>query len=150
MNRLIAALAMLFCLSGPAAAADKLSPDQVRDLTTKAAHLLVEKGVDAAHHAFLTEGPFRQGEIYVNVIDTNGTWVVYPPNPHNEGKSVLNVRDADGKLLVQDIIKIALQQGEGWVEYSWLNPETNQIQRKMSYVKYVPELGLITYAGLYK
>jgi cytochrome c len=84
------------------------------------------------------------------VIDTAGTWLVYPPMPANEGRSVLQVRDATGKFLVQDIIKTASEQGEGWVEYRWMNPETKQVGPKVSYVKRVTGTELIVYVGIYK
>jgi signal transduction histidine kinase len=54
------------------------------------------------------------------VSNGRGTWLIYPPNPRNEGKSVLNVKDSNGKLLVQEIIQVARDKGEGWVEYHWL------------------------------
>lgn len=142
----------------PAPASDRLSdrlsgrpsPEQVKDIALHAADLLSRQGLDKARPALTEEGPFRFGEIYVNVIDTNGTWLVYPPSPRNEGKSVLNVRDADGKLLVKEIIRLAVDQGEGWVEYRWLNPVSNRIEPKQSYVKLVPELPAIVYVGLYR
>lgn len=147
---LLAALAPL--LLGPplAAAADRVSAEQVKALTLKAAALLESAGLDKARETFHRDGEFKFGEIYVNVIDANGTWLIYPPNPRNEGKSVLNVRDADGKLLVQDIIRTAGEQGEGWVEYQWLNPASNRIQPKMTYVKAVPSLKAIAYIGFYR
>ncbi len=143
-------LALVGAGAGPTAAADKPTMEEVKAITLKAAALLAADGIDKAREAFHAEGAFRQGEIYVNVIDLNGTWLIYPPNPKNEGKSVLNVRDAEGKLLVQEIIKVAKSPGEGWVEYHWLNPATNTIQPKLSYVKMVPGRDVITYVGLYK
>jgi signal transduction histidine kinase len=47
--------------------------------------------------------------------------------------------------LVQEFVNTAKLQGEGWVEYRWLNPETKRMQRQVSYVKDVPELGVVTY-----
>lgn len=137
-------------LSGPALSDDKPTQEQVRALTLKAADLLAAQGVDKAREIFHRPGEFRYGEIYVNVIDINGTWLVYPPNPRNEGKSVLNVRDADGRLLVQEIIAVARGNGEGWVEYRWLNPASNRIEPKSSFVRNVPELGAVVYIGLYR
>ncbi|TAN69516.1 MAG: chemotaxis protein [Magnetospirillum sp.] len=134
----------------PAMATEKPTMNDVKAITLKAAALLAGDGVDKTRETFHAEGEFRKGEIYVNVIDLNGTWLIYPPNPKNEGKSVLNVKDAGGKLLVQEIIKVAKEQGEGWVEYHWLNPASNKIEPKLSYVKMVPEHGIITYVGLYK
>lgn len=151
MRRRSLLAAALACAAFPALAADQRpTPDQVRALTLKAAALVAAQGVDKVRETFHREGEFRFGEIYVNVIDANGTWLIYPPNPRNEGKSVLNVKDADGKLLVQEIIRVAQEKGEGWVEYQWLNPASNRIEPKMSYVRNVPERGAITYIGLYR
>ena len=80
----------------------------------------------------------------------DGKWLVYPPKPAGEGQSVINVKDADGKMLVQDIIKIAKEKGEGWIEYRWLNPVSNKIEHKITYVKRVPNADLVAYVGIYK
>ncbi len=141
---------LLSAVAAPAGAADKPTLQQVKDLTLQAADIIRRDGVEKARPVFHADGPFRYGEIYVNVIDLNGTWLIYPPNPRNEGKSVLNVRDADGRLLVQDIIRTANENGEGWVEYRWLNPASNAIEKKASFVKLVPERQAITYVGLYQ
>lgn len=129
---------------------DKLDPVAVRQITLQAAQLISDVGIDAARERFHAPGPFRFGEIYVNVIDLNGAWVVYPPAPKNEGKSVLNVTDAEGKLLVKDIIRVAMDQDEGWVEYRWLNPASNRIEPKLTFVKRVSGKDLIAYVGLYR
>ena len=131
-------------------AAERPTPEQVQALTLKAAALVGANSVEKAREAFHGDGEFRFGEIYVNVIDVNGTWLIYPPNPRNEGKSVLNVKDSNGKLLVQEIIQVARDKGEGWVEYQWLNPASNRIEPKITYVKKVSGKDLIVYSGIYK
>lgn len=135
---------------GAAQAQKKLTQDEVKALTLKAAEMVAAKGVDESAKTFNAEGDYKFGEIYVNVIDMAGVWLIYPPKPEGVGRSVLNVKDADGKFLVQDIIKVAQEKGEGWVEYRWLNPTTSQIQPKVTYVKRVPGKDLITYIGIYK
>ena len=152
-SRVVASLLCAAAVSFSAAqlsAADKPTADEAKALTLKAANLITSKGIDGARPAFHQEGEFKHGEIYVNVIDMDGKWLVYPPRPAGEGQSVINVKDADGKLLVQEIIKVAKEQGEGWVEYRWLNPASNKIEPKLSYVKRVPNADLITYVGIYK
>jgi len=146
----IFAVLVAVLMSASAWASDKPTPDQVKALTLKAAALVAKDGIDRTRETFHAEGEFKAGEIYVNVIDENGTWLIYPPNRRNEGKSVLNVKDAEGKLLVQEIISVAKAKGEGWVEYRWLNPATNRIEPKLSYVKAVPDRHVIVYIGLYK
>ncbi|MBI3445400.1 MAG: cache domain-containing protein [Magnetospirillum sp.] len=146
----LSAGAATLLMTGGTRAETSPTTDSVRQLTLKAAALISAEGIDKAREAFHRKGEFLHGEIYVNVIDTNGTWMVYPPNPKNEGKSVLNVRDASGKLLVQEIIQVGLDKGEGWVEYLWLNPASNRIEPKLTFIKSVPDRGVITYIGLYK
>jgi len=137
-------LGLVLCLSTPAEA-QTASPELAQSLALKAAALIAHEGFEAAHQEFLRDGEFKHDEIYVNVIDTNGVWRCYPPRPANEGKNVLAVQDANGRFLVKDIIALAKDKGEGWVEYRWLNPETKRMQRQVSYVKDVPELGVVTY-----
>ncbi|KIL98511.1 hypothetical protein CCC_01961 [Paramagnetospirillum magnetotacticum MS-1] len=149
-RRLLLVLPLALGFAASALAAERPTQDQIQALTIKAAALVAANGVEKAKEAFHREGEFRFGEIYVNVIDANGTWLIYPPNPRNEGKSVLNVKDSNGKLLVQEIIQVARDKGEGWVEYHWLNPASNRIEPKITYVKNVPDKGVITYIGLYK
>jgi cytochrome c len=148
--RYFLAVSLIVGLVTTAFAADSISQDQVRVLTLKAATIVSSNDIDRVREIFHSPGEFRGGEIYVNVIDTNGTWLVYPPNPRNEGKSALNVRDQNGKMIVQEILKIGLELGEGWVEYQWLNPATNKIQPKLTYVKYVKDRSILIYIGIYK
>lgn len=148
--RLIFILLFGISITPLANAAEKLSQDAVKALTLEAANLITEQGLDAARPNFYSEGKFKHGEIYVNVINGAGTWLVYPPRPAGEGQSVINVKDADGRFLVKDIIEIAEKSGEGWVEYRWLNPVSNKIEPKITFVKKIPNKDLITYIGIYK
>src|SRR5690348_9826977 len=86
-------------------AADKFTADDAKVLTVKAVALIQEKGLDEARTILHASGEFKHDEVYVNVIDTAGTWRIYPPMPAGEGRGVLDVKDATGKFLVRDIIK---------------------------------------------
>lgn len=145
--------AMLFLLVlqvGGAFAQEKPSPDQVKTLLDKAVALVQTSGIDTARETFNKEGEFRFGEIYCTVLDFNGVYLAFPPRPDAVGKSVLNVKDADGHLLVQDMIRVAKDPGEGWIEYRWLNPTTNKIQPKTTLVKRIPGTEWLAFIGLYK
>lgn len=148
----LAGLLAVGFLSGAAAAQTaKPTLDDAKAITLKAADLVAAKGLDEAAKVFNVDGEFKFGEIYVNVIDTNGVWKVYPPRPAGVGQSVIAVKDPDGKLIVQEIIKVAGEgAGEGWVEYRWLNPASNKIEPKVTYVKRVAGQDLIAYVGIYK
>lgn len=150
--RVLLAAVLAFGLLSGAAAAQTAKPtqDDAKAITVKAVDLIAAKGLDDAAKAFNADGEFKFGEIYVNVIDLAGVWKVYPPRPAGVGQSVVNVKDPDGKMVVQEIIKVANETGEGWVEYRWLNPASNKIEPKVTYVKRVPGQDLIAYVGIYK
>ena len=150
----IAFLAMcVFVLASVASAAapaeTKYVADDAKALALKAAELIQSTGLDAARVAFHQDGEFKHDELYVNVINTAGIWLVYPPMPSGEGRSVLDIQDANGKFIVREIIKVA-EQGEGWVDYRWLNPVTKQVRTKMSYAKRVSGTDMIVYVGIYQ
>jgi signal transduction histidine kinase len=150
MNRkLISVVAVAASIMFPCLA-NAETPDEAKALTLKAADLLKDKGVDGAKDLLHADGEFKHGEMYVNVIDTSGTWLIYPPKPVGEGKSAIDFKDIDGHYIVKEILATAKDKGEGWVEYRWTNPATNQIQPKTTYVKNVPERGVVVYVGVYK
>ncbi len=145
-----AAILLIAALTGPAMAQAKIDPEVAKAITLKAAALVKEQGVDAVRPAFHAQPEWRYADIYVSVIDYSGVWLIYPVKPEGEGKSVINVKDPDGRFIVQEIIKTAQEKGEGWVEYRWLNPVSNKIEPKATYVKIVPERNVIVYVGVYK
>ena len=146
------ALALVLAVMAGAARADDLkpTPDQVVDLTRRAVAIIETQGVEAAREIFNKEGEFKFGEIYVNLLDFKGSWLIYPPRPASVGLNVINLKDADSKSLIQDIIKAARDNGEGWVEYRWINPVSNKIEPKLTYVKRVAGKDIAASIGIYK
>jgi len=69
-------------------------------------------------------------------------------HPKIEGKNIDSMRTLDGRVLVDVIINKALNNG-GYVDYKWLNPDTNKEGEKTSYVKLIPDLNLVIGAGFY-
>jgi len=149
--RIAAAGLLAFGLAGAANAQDKKpTVDDAKTITLKAADLIAAKGLDEAAKVFNADGEFKFGEIYVNVIDAEGIWKVYPPKPAATGQNVSQVKDADGVFIIQEILKVAKEKGEGWVEYRWKNPASEKIEPKVTYVKQVSGQNLIAYVGIYK
>ncbi len=144
-------IGIMLWLPGPAQAGD-FTPEQAIDLARKGADLIRKVGIEDARKilhdpkgGYLSENK----ELYVLVMNFKGEWVVYPPFPETEGKSALNVKDVDGKLLVQDMIKTAQNKGEGWVKYRWVHPPTGKIRPKETYVVRVGDMDLFSAVGIY-
>jgi cytochrome c len=107
-------------------------------MVQKAAALLTKDGKDKAFEAFDDHaGPFADRDLYIFVLDMNGTTVAHATNKALIGKTLLNMKDADGKLFVQELIATATTKGEGWVDYKWSNPVSKKIEAKSSFVKKV-------------
>jgi cytochrome c len=148
---LMTAFACALVISAPVhAGSGKPTQDEVEALTRKAAAIVESQGVEAARELFNKDGEFKYGEIYVNVIDFKGTWLMYPPRPASIGQNVINLRDADGRSLIQDIVKVARENGEGWTEYRWINPVSNKVEMKLTYVKRIADKDIAASIGIYK
>ncbi|HUW40486.1 MAG TPA: methyl-accepting chemotaxis protein [Rectinemataceae bacterium] len=118
-------------------------------LTIQAAAFIAERGLEAAAEEFLKEGRFRFGDIYACVIDRGGNWLIYPPKPENKGRSMRSLVDPKGVRIGEAILDAA-DEGEGWTEYEWTNPLTEETGRKRTYVKAVPRTDYIVYVGVYE
>jgi signal transduction histidine kinase len=46
-----------------------------------------------------------------------------------------HLRTPNGRLLFHEIARMVEKNGGGWIEYDWLNPFSNRLQTKISYVK---------------
>jgi cytochrome c len=118
-------------------------------MVEKAATLLTQEGKDKAFAAFDDHsGPFVDGDLYIFVLDMNGTTVAHGTNKALIGKNLLNFKDADGNYFVKSFISVATTKGEGWVDYKWSNPVSKKVDDKSSFVKKVGDY--IIGCGVYK
>ncbi len=79
---------------------------------------------------------FKKGELFIFAFDYTGKSVANGGIPSMIGKNMSNAKSADGQMFVQKQIEIA-KSGSGWLEYDWMNPGTQKVQKKVSYVKKV-------------
>jgi len=125
------------------------TPDEAKAMVEKAAKLLAAEGKDKAFPVFDdSAGVFVDRDLYVFVLDSQGTTVAHGVNKALIGKSLLNIKDADGKAFIKEILDLANSKGEGWVDYKWPNPTTKKVEAKSSYVKKVGDV--IVGVGVYK
>ena len=119
--------------------------EDAKALTTKAAEFLKKEGPDKAFAAFNAGGDWRNGDLYVFVIDKSGTWKASGARPELVGKNDLNTPDANGKLFIKDIVAI---DKDGWVDYKFKSPADDQPHDKSSYFVRVGDY--LVGAGAYK
>ena len=93
------------------------------------------------------DGPYHDRDMYVFVLDRQGTYLAFGGNPSKVGSRVQDVASIDGAGLLQGIMAQADRE-PGWVEYDISNPLTGQVQTKMSFVERCGDLYLG--CGVYK
>ncbi|MBR0801605.1 cache domain-containing protein [Bradyrhizobium jicamae] len=124
--------------------------ERVKKLAADGAALIASEGIEKACKMLrVRNGPYFQGEYYVFVFDFTGVWRCYPPHPEAEGQSIIDLRDSDGRPLVRDMISLAKERGEGWLDYRWTDPVTSKIELKSTFVKRVPGAELLAASGYY-
>ncbi len=139
-----------FIQSGvPAArAVERGTPAEARALVAKAVRHIAEAGRDQALEDFSDpKGAFVDRDLYIVVHDLTGR-ILAMPNPVLRGKDVSQLKDADGKLFVQQVLRVARESGSGDVDFRWPNPMTQQIEAKTSYLQRVEDL--IVSCGSYR
>ena len=79
---------------------------------------------------------FKKGELFIFAFDYSGKSLANGGIPSMIGKNMNAAKSADGQLFIQKQIDVA-QKGSGWLEYDWINPSTQKVQKKVSFVKKV-------------
>jgi len=136
-------------LAGSAFADEMGTPDEAKAMSLKARTAVNEMGRDKAFAAFAEpDGEFRDRDLYVFCIDMDGVLIAQPIKPELVGKNMYNF-DKYGDLLFQDMINLVKKSGEGWVDYRWPYPGTEEVRAKTSYVAANDE-GFFCGVGAYK
>ena len=79
---------------------------------------------------------FRDTYVFVNSPD--GVELVNPGFPELEGRNLIGLEDAEGKPMVRNYIRLALEQDSGWTSYLWPQPDRSLLPiRKSTYVRKV-------------
>ena len=122
--------AALLC-SSPVYAAGQATPDEAKALAIKAAEYLKTVGPDKAFLEFAAkDGPWHDRDLYVVVQDSNGVMLAHGTNPGLVGKSLIDLKDVDGKAFTREMVAV---KDQGWVNFKWQNPLTKAVEAKTTY-----------------
>ncbi|MES2272371.1 MAG: cache domain-containing protein [Pseudomonadota bacterium] len=136
--------------TSPAMAAAHASAADARAMLERAVTRLNDVGADKALAEFnQSAGPFNTGELYVFVFNLKGVYEAYGAHPGLVGTDVSDLKDAEGRPIVRDMIEIAKTSGHGRINYVWLNRADNRIEHKMSLIELVGDhvVGVGYYPG---
>lgn len=147
---LCAAVMMMLALG--AGAAEKGTADEAVAMVKKAAEFLKKNGKEKAFLEFNNpKGQFIHKDLYIFAFLANGDGIEQAngANYRLVGKNVKEMRDADGKFLIKDILALGMgKEGKGWIYYKWPNPATGNIDSKRTYVERVEDV--VIGCGIYQ
>ncbi len=118
-----------------ASAKTKPTAEMIIAKVNEACKLLEAEG-PAAYPKFKgKDSKFIFAGTYIWVHDLKAVIQMHPVKYKLEGKSLLGLKDKQGKLLFLEMNKLVQKQGSGWVSYLWPKPGEKAPSRKVSYVK---------------
>jgi cytochrome c len=149
-NFLVAFLAVLFTAGLVfAAKADKGSADEAKAMVTKAVALIKAEGKEKAFAKFNdNKGAFVDRDLYIYIIDMKGKCLSHGTNAKLIGKDLYDLKDADQKQFIKDMLAVANAKGNGWSDYKWTNPTSKKVENKSSYFQKVEDFVVV--CGIYK
>jgi methyl-accepting chemotaxis protein len=148
MRKLIALLAGAVLATG-AFAGDMATPDEAKALSQKAQAAVNEMGSDKAFAAFAAaDGGYQEKDLYVFCMDMDGVMRFHAKKPELVGKNLMDFNKY-GDDLFKNLVAVASDSGEGWVDYKWPYPGSEEIREKSSYVMTNKE-GFFCAVGAYK
>lgn len=110
--------------------------ETVKTLVLDAANFIEDQGENAFPELRQQGSKWIHGDTYVFVTSTNGTRLVYPPDPSIEGQNTSTLVDYTGKPIGRQFIDIATsQEGEGWISYLWPKSGETESSIKQAFIK---------------
>ena len=143
MARLVVLMFLLCCIPCGAFAADSLelpiSESQAIAMVKQAAKAIHAEATETFAKINAGEAPFKDKAnpaLYVFVYDTSVTMVAHP-NKALVGKHLRGKPDVRGKLFRDELVKVALENGHGWVDYHYQKPGETTFYEKTTYCERV-------------
>jgi signal transduction histidine kinase len=122
----------IFCAS---TASTKPTPQMLMDKVTEGCKLIEKEG-KKAFSKFKGKGSnFIFAGTYIWINDLDGKMLMHPIKPGMENQPMIGLKDSNGKRFFVDMIAIAKEKGDGWVDYLWPKPGSTERSMKVSYVK---------------
>jgi len=134
----VLSVALIFGTSAlPLRAAEFGTREEALAMVRRVQEKFKKEGSDATFRAINNKAPgFADRDLYPFVTELTGLCVANGVTPAVRGKNLLDLKDQDGKFLIQEFIKIAsTAPGHGWSDYRWLNPVTKTIEDKTAYIE---------------
>lgn len=163
MKRLLEVVSLFFavvialCLvlgwanSGFASDPENATKDECVAKCEEATELIQKTGLDAALQQMNDpNGPFIWKDSYVFCFGVEDFKILAHRVPRIIGWNVKNYRSSDGRVIFQEMVKVANAEGSGWITYDYLRRGEEKARPKTTYFLKVPGKNVVVGAGYYE
>jgi hypothetical protein len=137
--RLLAGVALLtFAAAGSGAAVSQFGTrEEAIAMVHRAQETFKKLGPERTFEAVRHKAPGTiDRDLYVYILDMNGIVMANGAIPTmTPGTNLYDVRDQNGKYFVREKLELCKANRSGWVDFRFLNPKTQTIDDKSSYVE---------------
>jgi signal transduction histidine kinase len=149
--RRLVLVTLLAAASGTVLAQDNGTRDEAKAMVDAAVDHVKKVGPDQAFKDFTDKSnkAWQKKDLYVFAYNMEGVNVGHGANEKLIGKNLIELKDPNGKPLIQEL-RATAQKGGGWVEYDWPHPQTKKIESKASYVRKLQNYDGFVGVGVYR
>jgi cytochrome c len=124
-------------VASAAIAAEFGTKDEAISMVKRVQEKFKKDGAEATFKAVSDKSTreFHDRDLYPFIYDMTGVNVANGARTFLIGKNLIDVKDQDGQYIFREMIRIASGPGSGWIDYKWLNPNTNKVENKSTYVE---------------
>lgn len=108
---------------------------------------LIENGPQENAKAIIKKLRYGKND-YVWVNDYNHFMIAHP-DPELEGKDMTALKDIHGVYILQELVKVCKEKGQGFVPYYWKRPGGTEPKPKISFAKAIPKWNWVVGTGVY-
>lgn len=149
--RSLLALTLVGFVSVSALAQERGTKDEAKAMAEQAAAHVKKAGPDQAFKDFTTDkANWNKKDMYVFALDMKGLTVAHGANEKLVGKSMMELKDQNGKLFVKELTDVVKAKGSGWVEYDWAHPQTKKVDGKVTYALKLSNYDGLVAVGVYR
>jgi len=147
-NHLTLCVALMFAAPLMATAQDRATKDQAVAMVAKGVAALKAKGDAVYADMTAPSKTYVEKDLYLVVYDMEGKCLAHGQNAKQVGKSLMGLKDPDGKEFVKERVELAQSKGKFWQDYKFTDPLTKTVQPKQMYCEKVNNVAVC--GGVYK
>jgi len=149
MKKVWIGLLIIVLTAGFAFAQAKGTTKEAQAMLAKAVEFYKANGQAKAFAAFDDpKGKFVDRDLYIYVSDLNAKILSHGANKALIGKTLIELKDTDGKLFMKELVDKAKASASGSVDYKWTNPTSKKVEAKTVFYQKIGDVVLV--CGAYK